>query len=226
MVYKAKYEIPKDYTIYSNFKLDLPNYKELTLDEILNPPENEKCVFFVDEIYNLLESRTSGRTLNRESSYTINFQKRKHGLNTYGTSPIKSPIDKRFRIVSNFDIYTEPRIERLKQDFIYHIFDKRKKLYYIDVIKYAFAKKHLFPIFNTREVIKSYNSGSTEFNIASQNEKMFKKVLYRKYNIVVNNSNHLKDITHDSLTTTLIDLEIYLKWEKYIYQLIKRNYPK
>ena len=225
MVWIAYNLIPKDYYIYTNFELYLDNVKKLGLYEILRPPTH-KFVMMIDEIHTFIESRTSGKKINIETSKKINFQKRKRGLNVYGTSPIMSPTDKRFRITANFIVYAESREPKSKQDFIYHLYNKRRNTRDIYVIDYEYAEKYLFKLFDTYELIESYNSGLGEFQLAKESETLFKKILYEKYNIVINNSNHLKDITHDSLTTTLIDLEINLHWEKYVYQLIKRKYKK
>ena len=218
----AKNEIPKDYTIYSNFKLKIPNYKELTLYEILHPPEN-KCVFFIDELSSWFESRTSGGVINREGGNQINFQKRKRYLDVYGTNPLASAIDKRFRFTANYFVLTGPREPRSKDDFVYYYYDKRKNQYQIKKLYYEYAEKHLFKLFNTDEIINSYNTGLNEFKLAKQNESLFRRVLLIKIKIVKESNLNVKEMTHDSLSDDLVDLEIHLNWEKYIYNRLKRE---
>ena len=225
LVWKALNEIPNDYTIYSNFKLNLPNYKKLTLYEILHPPEN-KCVFFIDEISSWFESRTSGGVINREGGNQINFQKRKRYLDVYGTNPLASAIDKRFRFTANNFVLTGERSPRSKQDFIYYEYDKRNKQYQVKKLYYEYAEKHLFHLFNTDEIIDSYNTGLNEFKLARQNESLFKRVLIMKMKLVLASGMDVKEMTHDSLSDDLVNLEIHLNWEKYLYNRLKRQWKE
>ena len=147
-------------------------------------------------------------------------------MDVYGTNPDYMAIDKRFRKTANNIIITGNREPRSKQDFIYYEFNRRKHTKTVKRLYYSFAEKNLFPLFNTDEIINSYNSGLNEFKLAKQNEKLFKRVLLEKIKIVKSNGLDIKTMTHDSLNDYLIDLEINLNWQKYIYNRLKRELKK
>jgi len=62
-----------------------------------------------------------------------------------------------------------------------------------------------------------------EFKLAKQNESLFRRVLLIKIKIVKESNLNVKEMTHDSLSDDLVDLEIHLNWEKYIYNRLKRE---
>jgi hypothetical protein len=90
--------------VYSNYEIRIPNYRHLTPEILVQI--DEPALVVVDEAYRWLESRTSGRHLNRYMSYNL-FQQRKKGLDYVLTDQLEGTIDSRFRLMTNYKIYCQ-----------------------------------------------------------------------------------------------------------------------
>ena len=90
--------------VYSNYKLNIPNFSPLKPETLWNL--NEPSLVLLDEAYSWLESRTSGKDVNRYMSYVL-FQSRKRGLDFILTEQLVGTIDLRYRGMINWVIQAE-----------------------------------------------------------------------------------------------------------------------
>jgi len=81
--------------VHANYDLKLPNAHPLDLERLLRGGY-DGCIVVLDEAYAYLESRLSGRPLNRALSYIL-FQSRKMGLHIIMTAQMLMSVDVRFR---------------------------------------------------------------------------------------------------------------------------------
>lgn len=89
-------------TIYSNYKLNekfFPTFKLLKPEMLFQI--NEPCLVLIDEIYAWIESRTSGKDINRYMGYIL-FQSGKRGMDFIITYQLESTFDLRYREMINF----------------------------------------------------------------------------------------------------------------------------
>jgi len=135
--------------IYSNYKLNLPNYKPLTLAILKKLPNNVNV--YMDEGYTWLESRISGSRLNKLISYLL-FQSGKRGLDIYITAQLFSSVDLRFRQQSSLIIYCK----KINDDFYYTIHNREKNTFKHLVMPKEIAKNY-FPLYDTYEIIEPAN---------------------------------------------------------------------
>jgi hypothetical protein len=136
--------------VFSNYKIDLPNYKHLTPELLFNI--NFASLSLIDEAYAWLESRTSGRDINKYMSYIL-FQSGKRGIDIVLTDQLESTIDIRYRRMVNFEVHTE----KVSDGFIYRIFKiNRYKGYKLRTffMSYEFATT-IFPLYETLEIINA-----------------------------------------------------------------------
>lgn len=86
--------------VYSNYKIDAPNYHPFDLNQFLNG-NYDNCLLLLDEAYVYLDSRLPGRLLNRVLSYVL-FQSRKMGMEIIVTTQLYSTLDVRFRELADY----------------------------------------------------------------------------------------------------------------------------
>jgi len=94
----------KKVPIYSNYPIYVDNYRELTMDELLNP--SGPGVVILDEAYLYIESRTSGKGSNRIWSRIL-FQSRKDDRDIWIIAQLLSSVDVRFREMAEYIILCE-----------------------------------------------------------------------------------------------------------------------
>jgi len=90
--------------IYANYTIK--DEKFTKIEPIDLATLNEKAIIIIDEAYDWLESRISGRDINRFLSYIL-FQSRKRGIDFTLTAQLFSTIDVRFRQMANYFILAE-----------------------------------------------------------------------------------------------------------------------
>jgi len=95
---------PNGREILSNFWLDLPNYKPVEPEDLVNI--NKPTLFLLDEAYAWLESRSSQKAVSKYMSYIL-FQSRKRELDIVLSMQLFSTIDVRFRHMTDLLILAD-----------------------------------------------------------------------------------------------------------------------
>jgi len=198
--------------VYSNFKLNLPNYKELTLSILSNLPNNVNV--YIDEGYTWLESRISGSKLNKLISYLL-FQSGKRGLDIYITAQLFSSVDLRFREQSNLIVYCQ----KINGNFYYTIYNRENHKSKILVLTKEFARKY-YPLYDTYEIIEPANIKNLELEYVKDDPKAL--ILMVK-NIANEIKKDLNYITHDSVEFALLVNGYPLALKKYVYLYLKNT---
>lgn len=198
--------------IYSNFKLDLPNFRPFILSQLNKIPENVNI--FLDEGYILSESRRSSSNLNLIMSYIYN-QSRKTKRDIYITTQLYSAIDKRFRLQANLVI----NCEKINGNFFYTITNRETNLTNIKCIPKKFTKKY-FDLYNTYEIIKPINDIDLSFEIDKQDpEELLNKA--KEYGDLIDDE--LVNIYREEVRQELFFRKISVKYEPYVYLYLKKK---
>ena len=203
--------------IYSNYKLNLPNYNQLTIWELLNLPNN--ITVFLDEAYTWLESRTSGKKLNRLLSYII-FMSRKINIDVYASAQLFGSIDIRFRNQANKLVICK----RGKHGFIYQVRKKvlTKQLKIKIITKTYFLSnknaKIYFPYYDTLEIIDPSDKADLELDILKRYPKEL-KVRVKEIGTAI--ADNLKTITHDTVKSALFTNGYPIGYETFVYLYLK-----
>ena len=138
--------------VFSNFRIDIPNYKPLDVIDFIDLPNDVDV--FIDEAYTWLESRTSSFFLNRFLSYIL-WQSRKRTIDIYMSAQRFRSLDLRFRDEADVIIKCDPRADLKRDDFVYTFLwvadNKRAKFR----ITYVDAKKY-FANYDTVEIVEPY----------------------------------------------------------------------
>jgi len=196
--------------VYSNFKLNLPHYKQLTLSVLSNLPNNVNV--FIDEGYTWLESRISGSKLNKLISYLL-FQSGKRGLDIYITAQLFSSVDLRFREQSSLIVYCE----KINGNFFYTIHNKEKNTWKTLILTKQFAKKY-YPLYDTFEIIEPANMRNLELEYIKDDPVA---LLLKVKEISNEIKNDLNVITHDSIEFALLANGYPIGLKKYVYLYLK-----
>lgn len=203
--------------IYSNYKLNLPNYNQLTIWELLNLPNN--ITVFLDEAYTWLESRTSGKKLNRLLSYII-FMSRKINIDVYASAQLFGSIDIRFRNQANKLVICK----RTKHGFVYQVRKKvLTKQLKVKIIKktYFFSNKNAkiyFPYYDTLEIIDPADKADLELDILKRYPNEL-KVRVKEIGTAI--ADNLKTITHDTVKSALFTNGYPIGYEIFVYLYLK-----
>jgi len=196
--------------IYSNYKLNLSNYKDLTLPILSKLPNNVNV--FIDEGYTWLESRVSGSKLNKLISYLL-FQSGKRGLDIYITAQLFSTVDLRFREQSSLIIYCQKH----NNDFYYTILNREKGYSKQLVLPYENAKQY-FKLYDTLEIIEPANMKELELEYVKDDPVQLLLMVKKVSNVI---KDDLKVITHDSIKFGLMSKGYPISLEKYCYLYLK-----
>lgn len=168
-------EMENDRPIYSNYKLNLTNYIEL-FPETLNTLEDKSSLILIDEAYIWLESRTSGKEINRYLTYIL-FQLRKRKLDIILTNQLLETIDTRFRQMRNFQIECErigPKDDPIAFKYLIgEVNTKRRKKPKTLTMPVSVARK-IYPLFDTHERIPI--DENLVANITVNKKDMLKKI--------------------------------------------------
>lgn len=146
---KVKPEIP----IYANFKLNLPNYKPLEPEQLMDLPY-DRAEIYIDEGYTAVDSRRSSSNMNRYYSYIL-FQSRKRGLDIYLTAQEPRVVDIRFKEMAKIIIFCN----EINEGFNYLILYRRSFLLddydeYGFTMPYEVAKKY-YGVYHTKAVVET-----------------------------------------------------------------------
>lgn len=203
--------------IYSNYNIKVPNYVPLTILDLLELPTN--ITMFLDEAYTWLESRTSGRKLNRLLSYII-FMSRKINIDVFASAQMFGAIDIRFREQANKLVICR----RVKRGFIYHV--KRKVLtrqFKVRIITktYFFSNKnaeYYYPYYDTLEVIDPSDKEDLILDILKRYPEQLKVKVKEIAKAIASN---LTIITHDSVKSALFTNGLPIGYEPFVYLHLK-----
>lgn len=203
--------------VFSNYKINIPNYKPLTIFNLIEFPTN--ITMFLDEAYTWLESRTSGKKLNRILSYLI-FESRKINVDVYASAQLFGTIDIRFREQANKLVICR----RVKHGFIYHI--KRKVLtrqFKIKILTKTYFlsnknAKFYYPYYDTLEVIDPSDKQDLILDILKRYPEQLKVKVKDIAKAIADN---LTVITHDSVKSALFTSGIPIGYEPFVYLYLK-----
>ncbi len=203
-------------TIYCNYKLNLPNYKPLDLVDIIDIEPH--CNIIIDEAYTWIDSRVSGRGVNRYCSYVI-LQSRKTYTDIIVTAQMFSTLDLRFRKMSNIIIECQSIGKQIYKDMIvpkrfhYKILNREKGTISHKELSFKSAIPY-FKLFNTYEVINSSEKYQLEYHLIANDPKQLKKKIISISNFIKDDIN---EITHPTVKFALLSNEIPLQYEPYVY---------
>lgn len=171
--------------VYSNIKLEGIDYEPLSVEMVLDIVESDKVmdydpIYFIDEIYLWLDSRSSLSTLSKVLSWFL-MQTGKLGVNTdvgmifIYTSQYPDLIDNRLWSVSNVKVFCE-KMEFMGSKFIVqNIFEKR--MLGVQSYKNVIDAESVYKHYNTRERVLSFTTD--RFN-KNKSEKIVSDVVKAK----------------------------------------------
>ncbi len=157
--------------VYANYKIDIPTYRLLVPEILVNL--NESSLVILDEAYSWLESRTSGKHLNKFMSYIL-FQSRKRGIDMVLTDQLLGTIDVRFRQMTNYEIHCRQIAD---VGFEYRMFKlsgwvKPRPVTLIFPYQYA---ERIFPLYDSWELINPIDD-ELIFNVTQDKTEIIKDV--------------------------------------------------
>jgi len=131
--------------VFANFVLE--GSHELDLEKLLRG-EYSRCLIIIDEAYSYLESRLSGRPLNRALSYIL-FQSRKMGLHIVMTAQMLMSVDVRFRTLMDVWVHAT----QTKAGFEYYFYQAETGRSRRLVLPWRTAER-FFSMYDTFEVVE------------------------------------------------------------------------
>lgn len=146
--------------IYSNYPLKLNNYHELVLSELPNLPG--PLLAILDEAYVYLESRTSGRDINRYMSYIL-MQSRKRQIDFLLTFQLNSMIDLRWTNLCDFGVQSFR--DNQAEAFVYDVTMQNGLPVGSFELPFDYAERELFGLYDTFEVIDAPKDISQELTL-------------------------------------------------------------
>lgn len=163
-----------DIPIYSNYPLKLKNYHELVLSELPNLPG--PLLVILDEAYVYLESRTSGRDVNRYMSYIL-MQSRKRQIDFLLTFQLNSMIDLRWTNLCDFAV--ESYRDNQAECFVYDVLMQNGVEVGTFELPFDYAEKELFGLYDTFEVIDAPKDISQELTLVDpkDTERTVQKII-------------------------------------------------
>ena len=145
--------------IYSNIKINGIETENLTTDDIINidkKSELRECVFVIDEIQVLFDSRRSGSKANTSFSNFIQ-QIRKRGIILLYTTQYAGTTDLRIR--QHTDVIVRPRYNKkfMVCDVIYFDITASEDNFMLDTMPFnkrvVFDARQIFDLFDTNKTI-------------------------------------------------------------------------
>lgn len=202
--------------IYSNFKLNIPNYRPLDLVDLIDLETNVNI--FIDEAYTWIDSRVSGSAVNRYCSYVI-LQSRKTFTDVFLTAQMFSTVDVRFRMQSNIIIKCKAigrqrfykAIVPIK--FKYTTINRESKAKKVQDLYFENAVKY-FQTYDTLEIIDSSEREQLEFYLIVKNPRRLKEKVLKISKAI---EPDVKKITHPSIKFGLLMNAVPLQYEPYVY---------
>lgn len=214
-IFLTNQAIEDDRPVYSNYEIKIDRYHELT-PEMLVDIEGPALVT-IDDAYDWLESRLSGRDINRYLSY-VYFQSRKRKLDFQISIQLLSTIDLRYRDMITYLILAE-NVE--DEGFQYTIIKNmmRKQKAKILFLSYENAKE-LFPLYNSWEYMPTIDAELMSKVIEATNpEELNREVANMAREIIIKNPN--KKITKGFVKDYLIQNRKPLNHTEYVYNRIQ-----
>ena len=204
--------------LYSNFKIDHPNYRHLRLINLLALPKHIELV--MDEGYTMIDSRTSMSYVNIFCTY-LAFQLRKTDTNIYITAQQLGSIDIRYRNEWDYIVYCE-RVNNGNADwhfwdFLFTVFDKRKG----SVSQWGLSYKKAIPLFSlydTEQIIEPINKSKLAHEIMKHEPKVYLKQGRVISQIIKKNS---RVGTKDEIKIALLKNGFDQVWANLCYLIIK-----
>ncbi len=209
-------KVPPEIPIYSNFKLNVPNYKPLEPEQLMDLPENRAEVY-LDEGYVAIDSRHSMANMNRFFSYVL-FQSRKRGLNIYITAQEPRVLDIRFREMAKIVVFCAEVEEGFRYDIICRRFFMMGDISeYSYIMPMEIAKKY-FSVYETKEVVEnaSMRSLKNEFVYADP-QKMTALINQATKDV----KNSITTLSKDAVETALIEKGYPTRISRFVYVKIK-----
>ncbi len=144
-------------TIYSNFHINEPYAKYVTIDQFIKIPDTpDKKLAILDEPYAWgFDSRRSSSGTNISLTMKI-LQSRHYNMDVIFLTQIPSSMDKRSRLLADYVIFAKFPSE---EQFNYTLFNEMSNTVNL-YLSLETAKKESFPFFNTKEIIKEAYSDS------------------------------------------------------------------
>jgi len=144
-------KLTNDRPIYSNYHIDHENFVLLKPHMLSDLPAGS--LVLIDEAYVLLESRTSGKRVNRYMSYIL-FQSRKRGLDMVLSMQLTRSIDVRYRSLANYLV----RAKKSKRSFIYDVYKISEERYPMlrFNMPFSYAEK-IYPFYDTDEMVPLFD---------------------------------------------------------------------
>lgn len=221
--------------IFSNFELFgklKDRYHELRVIDLMDEYLPNDAILFMDELYNWIDSRTSGSAFNLYSSH-IAYELRHTKRQIFGTAIRLHSIEMRWRQEWDYLVkatrtpkgkasYIPKGVkEREMYGFRWEIYSKDKDSFTVWEMSYANATKY-FDYWDTTEIIPPYNKDSLEFGILSKNAELLTERI-KKYTPLV--AEHIRThfdnrITRNTVYISLQELGIYHGYAEHIYYRI------
>jgi len=206
--------------VYSNFKIDIPNYKSLEVVDLLDLKHDIDVL--IDEGYTWLESRTSGSSLNRYLSYIV-LQSRKRTIDIIITAQMYSSIDVRFREQADILIKCKKTKEGFRYRFLFIESDKTA------VFLLPFNEAELYyPLFDTYEIVEPYTKELLGMKLLDSKpkekyEKIMKigEVIMEIFTKGKTDDEALKSITHSRVLAELMKAGYDRMYEPLVYVFLQ-----
>lgn len=214
--------------VFSNFFIDIPNYKFLSLAGIMYTPDD--CIIVIDEAYGWIESRHSAKYTNVYISY-IAFQLRKTNRQIFITAQLDSTIDLRFREFYDYKITCEriPSLEYIdnpdKWDFCYDKEDKRRGRF-IKIVPYDEASK-IFKYYDTNEIVSFPAKSRMEYELyKTEPRKFFIKgleIFQDIQSLLINKEKNLISKEKNFIKLALLSKNYDMIWADLMYLIANNN---
>jgi hypothetical protein len=224
--------------IWSNFKLKdrlEKRYHELRVIDLMDEDLPNDAMIFIDELYNWIDSRTSGSAFNLYSSH-IAYELRHTKRQILGTTLKLHSIEMRWREEWDYIVKAQ-RVPHLATQykipegspewefwgFRWEIYNKRQDTFTAYEMSYDNARKY-FTLYDTTQIIPPYNKAELEFRILEKNPELLTERVKKVAPIV---RDYIKEnferITHATTHIALQELGYVQGYHSYIYNRIRED---
>ena len=209
---------------YGNFETKLKKYEVVDLMTLfsLNPDYDTKLMSTFDEAYGDFDQRLSMTDEGILNTY-LPFQARKNNMSILGITQLPI-LDVRWRGVERYKIHCETRRiynkdgSDFKGDFYFWFIDVNSGAKRNVRFPYRKAKK-FFDLYNTKEKIFPKRFELMKQKIEMKDPKKRNVAIKEMVDTIIKMRvlPETKKITHDWVKNTMLDLEMDLNFEKYVY---------
>ena len=200
--------------IYSNVKINLPNYKKFELENLYDIPPNVELIF--DEGYAIIDSRLSMGYIASAVTY-IAFQLRKTNVNIFITAQQVGSIDVRYRKEWDYVVMCERSPNNKKDwrlwDFLYTILCKRTGTTTRWLWEYKKSLSNFF-YYDTNQIIQPRNKSRIFYELKKTNPEMYYQwglIIYKKI------QDQIKKGTKNEIELTLLKNGYTSMWKNIVY---------